>query len=137
MHKLGNTEGSRRNSMTEIRKQIIYAMLLGDSYIQATGKLNARLRFEHSINQYDYLVWKAKLLEDKFLGEPSILSRFNLKFGKTYKYVRWQSVSCLEFGEARRVFYKYGKKIIPHNIESLLTNPFALAIWFMDDGYFI
>lgn len=135
IHKLGNTEGSRRNRMTEIRKQIIYAMLLGDSYIQPTGKLNARLRFEHSINQFDYLMWKAKFFREKFLGAPKILSRFNPKFGKTYEYVRWQSSSCLEFGEARKVFYEANKKIIPANIDSLITSPLALAIWFMDDGY--
>lgn len=121
--------------MTEIRKQIIYAMLLGDSYIQPTGKLNARLRFEHSFNQFDYLVWKAKFFRTKFLGQPKILSRFNPKFGKTYKYVRWQSSSCLEFGEARRLFYEANKKIIPNNIDSLITLPIAVAIWFMDDGY--
>ena len=36
-------------------------------------------------------------------------------------------------GEFRELFYKNRVKIIPKNIESLLT-PLSLAVWYMDDG---
>ena len=42
----GNTEGSRR-TMTKKQKEILTGMVLGDCYIQKTGKKNARIRMEH------------------------------------------------------------------------------------------
>jgi hypothetical protein len=33
-----------------------------------------------------------------------------------------------------KTFYPNGSKVVPHNIEELLTSPLSLAVWFMDDG---
>ena len=39
-----------------------------------------------------------------------------------------------EFEKWRKTFYHKGKKIVPENIAKIITNPIALAVWFMGDG---
>ena len=122
--------------MDKIQKAVVIGSVLGDSFLQKTGTNNARLRLEHSLKQQDYLLWKCKILKNFFQKKPEILKRFNLKFGKSYQYVRNQSYSDLEFGKLRQLFYVDGKKVIPTKISKLLKDPLSLAVWFMDDGYY-
>lgn len=111
-------------------------MILGDAFLQKTGKQNARIRLEHSVKQKSYLIWKASFFPEFFQGKPVALKRFNNAYGKTYEYVRWQSSASPEIGKYQKVFYLNGKKIIPDNFREILTDPLSLAVWFMDDGYF-
>lgn len=122
--------------MTRDQKSVVIGSILGDGYLQKTGKENARLRLEHSFKQRDYLLWKWQVLKNFFQSKPQYLERNNLKFGKTYQYVRAQSYSGAEFGKLQRLFYKDNLKVIPDKIKLLLKDPLALAVWFMDDGYF-
>lgn len=121
--------------MTKRQKAVLVGMVLGDAYLQKTGKKNARIRLEHSVKQREYLEWKAKQFSKLFQGKPSELKRFNPVFGKEYRYLRWQSNSSPQIGEFQRLFYQQGKKTIPDNISSFLTEPVSLAVWFMDDGF--
>src|SRR3990167_5681331 len=122
--------------MDKIQQAVIIGSILGDGFLQKTGKNHARLRLEHSLKQQDYLIWKCKILNNFFQKKPEILERFNLKFGKSYQYIRNQSYSGLEFGKLHQLFYVDGKKIIPNKISELLKDPMSLAVWFMDDGYY-
>ncbi len=122
--------------MTSKQKSALIGMILGDVYLQKTGKYNARIRFEHSINQKEYLEWKVSLFKDYFQGKIQILDRFHAKWDNTYTYVRAQSYSSPEFGKFQRVFYKDSKKIIPSSFKMLFKRSLSLAIWFMDDGYY-
>ena len=124
--------------LTNRQQQILIGMILGDAYLQKTGKQNARIRLEHSIKQKNYLMWKASQFSELFQGKPTTIRRYNERFGKTYEYVRLQSNSSPVIGQLRQQFYdeKSGKKLIPGNIKNLLKAPIALAIWFMDDGYY-
>ena len=123
--------------MTKRQKELLIGTVLGDCYLQKTGNKNARIRFEHSLSQKDYLVWKVSNLQRFFQGDLEILTRFNTKFGKSYDYVRWQSYASPEIGKIRRLFYdESGRKIIPQDIGKHLTSFLTLAVWFMDDGYF-
>lgn len=122
--------------MTRNQKSVVIGSILGDGYLQKTGKENARLRLEHSLKQKDYLLWKCEVLKNFFQSKPQYLERNNLKFGKTYQYIRAQSYSGAEFGKLQRLFYKDNLKVIPDKITTLLKDPRALAVWFMDDGYF-
>ena len=112
-------------------------MVLGDAYLQATGKKNARIRLEHSIKQKEYLMWKADQFPKLFSGKPKTMKRYNAKFGKSYEYIRWQSNSSPVIGKLRQKFYREdsGRKI-PSDIKKILITPVALAVWFMDDGYY-
>lgn len=122
--------------MTHTQKNVLVGMILGDAYLQKTGKLNARLRLEQSSKQKEYLEWKVSLLKNYFQSKIQVVIRTNTLWSKTYEYVRIQSTSSADLGKLQRVFYKDSKKIIPENISTLLKHPLSLAIWFMDDGYY-
>lgn len=122
--------------MNSRKKAILIGMILGDAYLQKTGKRNARIRLEHSDKQKDYLLWKGSQFPEFFQGEPKLIVRFNPVFKKTYSYYRWQSNASPEIGKFRQKFYQNSKKIIPYQLPELLTHPLSLALWFMDDGYF-
>lgn len=117
------------------QKSIIIGTVLGDAYLQKTGKKNARLRLEHGIGQKQYLLWKAVQLGGFFQGKAKHLKRVHPKTEKTYEYVRHQSQSTPYFGALQRRFYSNGRKIIPRDIEKDLTQ-LALTVWYMDDGYY-
>lgn len=110
--------------------------LLGDACLQKTGQKNARLRLEQGVKQKDYLFWKVSRFPKVFLGKPKYLERLNPKSGKIYGYWRIQSNSTPFFGKWRRIFYPNGQKVIPSNLKDFLKHPLALAVWYMDDGYF-
>ena len=111
-------------------------MILGDAYLQKTGKTNARIRLEHSEKQKDYLLWKGLQFPEFFQGKPTRLIRFNPIFKKEYSYLRWQSNASPEIGKFHQKFYQNGRKIIPQELLRLLNSSLSLAVWFMDDGYF-
>lgn len=122
--------------MTKKQKDVLIGMILGDAYLQKTGKQNARLRLEHGISQEEYLKWKVNILKNYFQSKIQFLERTNPIWKRTYNYVRIQSESSPEFGKLQRLFYKESKKVIPETIISLFKSPLSLAIWFMDDGYY-
>lgn len=121
--------------MNKRQKTILVGMILGDAYLQKTGKTNARIRLEHGIKQSDYLVWKAQQFPEFFQGQPKTLIRYNPVFHKQYTYIRWQSNASPEIGKYQKIFYQQGKKIIPQDLSILLINRLSLAVWYMDDGY--
>jgi LAGLIDADG DNA endonuclease family len=123
-------------SLTRNQKAILTGTLLGDGYLQKTGLKNARLRLEHGGKQKDYLLWKMRAFPRLFQGKPVHLSRVHPKTLATYEYWRAQSSSSPVFGKWRTLFYPDGKKRIPENLVEILTEPLALAVWYMDDGYY-
>jgi hypothetical protein len=124
----------RKNSFTKRQKAIIIGMILGDAYLQETGKRNARLRVEHSLKQQDYIFWKYQELMNFAQDKPKKIIRFNPVWGKTYSYLRFQSHSSPLLGKLRGIFYRNGKKIIPEELPKLLALPLSLAVWYFDDG---
>lgn len=142
----GNTVGSRRKKrelvfktslkMTQKQKNALIGMILGDAYLQMTGKNNARIRLEHALAQKDYLIWKVGILANYFQSKVQILDRKHIKWNRVYSYARIQSTSSPEFGKMQKLFYLNSKKVIPKDISSIFKNPLTLAIWFMDDGYY-
>lgn len=109
-------------------------MILGDAYLQETGKRNARLRVEHSLKQQDYIFWKYQELKNFAQDKPKKIIRFNPVWEKTYSYLRFQSHSSPLFGKLREIFYQNGKKIIPKELPKLLALPLSIAVWYLDDG---
>jgi hypothetical protein len=122
--------------MNKRKQAILVGMILGDAYLQKTGKRNARIRLEHSEKQKDYLLWKGSQFPEFFQGKPRRIERFNPVYKKKYVYFRWQSNASPQIGKFRQIFYQKGKKIIPEELPKFLKDPLSLAIWFMDDGYF-
>lgn len=122
--------------LTKRQESIIIGSVLGDGFLQKTGSRNARIRFEQGERQKDYLIWKGSQFPRLFQGKPSYLQRIHPITKKQYGYWRWQSSASPEIGKWRDIFYAEGKKKVPENISELLTDPIALAVWYMDDGYF-
>ncbi len=116
------------------QRLIIWGTLLGDAYLQKTGKKNARLKIEHSAKQKDYIFWKYEKLKNLAQDKPKLIKRFNPKFQKEYYYYRFQTHSSPILGKYKRWFYKEGKKVVPENVKTILKHPLVLAVWFMDDG---
>jgi recombination protein RecA len=122
-------------SLSKEQKSILIGTILGDGYLQKTGKRNARLRLEHGYRQKDYLLWKVKKLGNLFQGRPRYLERIHPKTKRKYRYYRHQSQSTPYLGKLRTLFYPTGKKKIPGQLKKFL-DPLALAVWYMDDGYY-
>ena len=121
--------------LSKTQKEIIYGLVLGDGFLQSTGKKNARLRIEHSAKQEDYVNWIQKQLPTIFLSKPKKISRLHPKTNKIYHYVRLQSNSSHFLGKIKDRFYVNGKKTIPFEFDKLLSS-WTLATWYMDDGHY-
>jgi len=122
--------------LTKNQEAILVGSILGDAFLQKTGVHNARLRFEHGAKQKEYLLWKVKALTRLFQGKPTHLSRVHPKTKATYEYWRAQSNATSELGKWRATFYPKGKKQIPADIAKFIKESLALAVWYMDDGYY-
>lgn len=126
----------RKTNLTRNQKAVLVGTLLGDGSLQKTGLKNARLRLEQGAKQKEYLLWKIRAFPRLLTGKPSHLFRVHPKTGATYEYWRAQSNATPTLGVWKALFYPQGKKRIPENIDELLTEPLALAVWYMDDGYY-
>jgi hypothetical protein len=123
--------------VTKRQKEILIGTILGDGYLQKTGKRNARLKLEHSERQRDYLCWKYEQLRNLMQDKPKRIERYNPVWKRTYVYYRCQTHSMPILGRLQRYFYdEQGRKRIPENIAQLLKSPLSLAVWFMDDGHY-
>ena len=123
-------------NLTKKQNAAVIGMILGDAYLQPTGKRNARLRLEQKADHKDYLKWKTAFLPQLFQGEPIILERMHPFTKKIYRYVRQQSNASPILGKLRKLFYPDGKKHIPENLEKFFRDDITLAICFYDDGYY-
>ncbi len=123
--------------VTKRQKELIIGTLLGDGYLQSTGKRNARLKLEHSEKQKDYIFWKYEELKNLMQDKPKKIERYNPLWKKTYTYYRCQSYSTPFLGKLKRLFYdNKGRKRVPEKIGMLLKAPLSLAVWYMDDGHY-
>ena len=123
-------------NFTARQHAILAGTILGDGFVQKTGSKNARLRLEHGEKQRDYLLWKGRQFPRLFNGTPLRIERVHPKTKKTYTYWRWQSNATPELGKWRADFYPEGKKRIPQNLAEYVRDSLALAVWYMDDGYY-
>ncbi len=119
-------------------KNILVGLILGDLHIQKrTVNSNPVLKFEQGLVHKDYLFHLYDLFSSYCRSAPKITSRLPDKMtGKVYSRVTFGTFSLPCFNELFNLFYHEGKKIIPVNIENLLT-PAGLAYWICDDGKYV
>lgn len=138
----GNTVGSReirhwnskdirrlRNSLSlsDIQKCVLVGKILGDgSIISNIAKSNYRLQVEQKRDHKEYVEWLVDIFYDWVLSPP--------RYMPTHRSWKFRTISHKEFTFFRNLFYKGKKKILPENMEKLLTHPIGLAVWYMDDG---
>jgi hypothetical protein len=119
-----------QKAISEIGKQIIIGSLLGDGGITKGGSFAEK----HSEKQYLYLLWKYNNLLE--IMQPKALSTYKCFDKRSGNLI----FSCIMNSgihdfliELRKLFYPNGIKVVPDDIENMLT-PLSLAVWFMDDG---
>ncbi len=114
-------------NLSQIQKQFLVGTLLGDGclILSRSGKA-ARLQVRQNVRYEEFVNWKYQFFTDWVLTQPRY-DRFN-------DSLVFRTVSHIQLGEIRNMFYVGTKKIVPNNIFEILTHPLSLAIWFMDDG---
>jgi recombination protein RecA len=120
-----------KHYLSDRQRQLVHGGLMGDASISpkpvhAIGvTMKSRFRFGHGPKQGDYARWKASLLE----GVPLSISRHS-KGG-----LMVETTPLIELDGLRDAVYVGGKKVFSWDYLKELT-PFALAIWYLDDGSF-
>lgn len=112
--------------------QLIIGTLLGDACVEKNGT-NCRIKFDHSVAQEQYLLWKHNKLANvatKMRSSDVLDSRT----GKIYSHVLFNTKSNEIFNRYRELFYRGGKKVVPKRVVDYLKSPIALATWYLDDG---
>ena len=130
-----NVIGFDHSMVTTSQNSVIVGSLLGDLHVQKnlSSTNRCRLRFCHSIKQKEYVDWKYTIFKDNFCKKTKVPYQTNRN-----EYAFYTSY-CDSFKLYHTMWYEKKsdlcfQKIIPKNIEQLLIDPIALAIWYLDDG---
>ncbi len=118
--------------LTKKQKEILVGLILGDGHLETLNNGRTyRLKVEHSLKQREYLDWLYLNFKEWINKTPEVKKRTSLgKIIETYGFTTYTSNILTLYAKE---FYQDGKKIIPKNIDKIIT-PQSLAIWFMDDG---
>ena len=113
----------REYELSLVQRESLIGIILGDGFLERNKPShNTILRIEQSYpEKEEYLKSLYKLLEPLTLMEPTILTRNNKKTGLITRslYFRTLAMPCLNY--YHELFYPNKQKIIPRNLEELLT----------------
>jgi LAGLIDADG DNA endonuclease family protein len=123
---MGNTVGSQL-------REIVIGTLLGDGYFEQNGRYK-RLVCGHSLKQHEYITWKFNLLNQLTQCRLNYKTWQDPRNKRVYCSVQLRSITSPIWNEFYDIFYKNGRRIIPHNLPDIISAQ-ILAIWIMDDGY--
>ena len=125
-----NAEGSSGSDLTGRQQSVLVGTLLGDGCLARHGRYH-RLHVKHK-GVHRRL---AELKRDIFVNHVSMpLHEFDQRLGgRLFPAVQFATRTSPVFTEWHSRFYGAGGKIVPQDVDGLLT-PLALAVWFMDDG---
>ena len=121
------------------QKALIIGSLLGDGTMRlGKGARNVNFKIEHGLMQKDYVEWKYQILKPFVFTEPKISYRYNENGDRYAKSWWFRTIRHPILTQIYKKFYKgekyrNGRKIVPLEIEEKI-DPFALAVWIMDDG---
>jgi recombination protein RecA len=114
-------------------KSAIIGMVIGDGCLSSCGK-NAYFQCSHCAAQYDYLLWKKKIVDQIAKCKIYRNDKTDKKTGKVYKTYHMNSLTNPKFTGLYNRFYQVnGKKSLDEYLVKMIT-PLALAIVYMDDG---
>lgn len=129
---------NKEYELNQEQKEAIIGIILGDGYLER-GKptFNTRFRIEHAYpDQENYVLCLYNIFLNLMKSQPKIVIRKPHPLtGNIHKsiYIRTLRFPCLN--KYHDLFIKDNLKIIPNNIEELLTYR-GLAHLIMCDGYF-
>ncbi len=131
---MGRVNTASNEQFSAIQQEVLIGTILGDGRLESRSKNgSARLRVHHAESQRDFLFWKYQVFQNLVTREPWQVTWIGKQTGNKYSAWFFHTKTLSTLRELHQLFYPAGKKIIPINIEDLLT-PRALAVWFMDDG---
>lgn len=121
------------------QESIVLGNILGDGHMQlAPNKKSARLRYNHSMKQADYVKWQYQELDwlSQGVSQPKeIIEK------EKYQICRAYTAYKPELKTYHSYFYQTSslpkrrfEKRIPETIADYLKAPEALMIWYLDDG---
>lgn len=119
----------REIKLSNLQKEFVVGSLLGDGNIDKKAN-HSRLRFCHGAKQIEYLNWKREMLSQLVVQHNNIV----IQKTRNSTMNSFQTISHPELTEYYNLFYNNKIKIVPQNIQQILT-PFSIAVWFMDDGW--
>lgn len=121
--------------LSDQARTIILGTILGDGSLKVQNKYsNANLQIRHSENQKEYLLWKAKTLQE-IAGDKSISVQEPDGFSKNKKW-RFYSKRLPALTELYQLTHKRNKFVIRRKWLNQMTS-LSLAVWWCDDGSLI
>jgi len=99
-------------------KDILVGLALGDLHIRKRCK-NTSLHFKQSIKNEPYILYLYTLFQEFCKMSPKIKDA-RIK-DKTHQSIFFDTLTYEAFNYYHDLFYKNKKKIVPYNIEELLT----------------
>lgn len=127
--------GYSKSGLPLIKKEdyeVLYGLILGDAYISRKNSENAYIRFEQSIIHRGYLEHifdRFKYLGTKSISIKQVIRKKNF-FSTSSVYFNTRQLTAIT--ELYTLFYHEGRKIVPWNIGSLLTEKsLAFEPWMM------
>lgn len=115
--------------MEFLLKQILIGSILGDGHLTKLSKKGlSQLFLKYDDRSLSYLNWLHQMFS------PIGVNEIKEKVKGGYHQHYFSTKSSKELGEIRELFYPKEIKIVPENIQQLLTDPIAIAVWYMDDG---
>lgn len=88
----------------------------------APRSVNARFSFAQSIIHSGYLYFVFLILINFCASIPKLQSIFDKRYNKSYYSLKFQTLSLPIFTQLYQLFYINGVKVVPTNIESLLSD---------------
>jgi recombination protein RecA len=115
-------------------RSALIGMVLGDACIRyTTGSRNASISMTHSVEQKEYVEWKANIIREIPGISVKIDDKITIYKDKSYPQVRLSSTNSRFLNHIHHSLYDNGPKKISRYQLNRLT-PLAIAIWYMDDG---
>ena len=128
MHSRDIEERKSGLKLTDIQRDILIGLLLGDAHLETQNRGRTyRVKFEYGAKQALYAEHLYASFKEWILTPPQV------KVDATHNNVWFQTVSHQAFRFYAHQFTDGGRKCVPRLIHRFLTAR-SLAYWFMDDG---
>ena len=130
--------------LTPLQSMVILGNLMGNMQIQKNHEArdsNCRLRFSHSVEQREYILWKHKALLDPFCKSTQGLHLEKCKKDQRYSSYIFYTEQRAEFNDIHYKWYiprfsnfRNAVKTVPLDLPLALTDPLSLVVRYLDDG---
>lgn len=118
--------------LSNLQKEILVGILLGDAHLEKQrGAINYRLKIHQNEKHKEYVNHLYNVFNNIVNTPPKLKTVF--AFNKNFESWYFNTTIHPEFMEFGEKFYRDSKKVLPNNINDILT-PCGLAYWYMDDG---